>query len=57
MESEKIMSEVRFRTDELLEQKVSYLMKELNLSNKKEVFEYLVTKQFEKMKGVIEKNV
>jgi hypothetical protein len=42
------MSEIRFKSDELLEEKLEFLKKKLKLAEKKEVLIYLVNKQFEK---------
>lgn len=47
------MSEIRFNTDELFEEKISFLMNKLKMRTKKALFEYLLNKQFEseKQKG------
>lgn len=41
------MSEIRFRSDELLEDKLTSLMDRLKLKEKKEVIVYLITKEYD----------
>jgi hypothetical protein len=41
------MSEIRFATDELFEEKMSFIMKRLKLNTKKKVIEYLLNTKYE----------
>lgn len=51
------MSEIRFSSDTMLEEKIDYLMGQLKMKSKKDLFTYLLNKQYEAVKEGQKKNV